>query len=64
MVLGLAMFKGVDKLPCVRLTMFVNIGPNIRSSHVINEGNKSFIYVKRCIHTWCWTLLLSPITPS
>jgi hypothetical protein len=49
MVLGLAMFKGVDKLPCVRL-MFANIGPNIRSSNVINEGNKVSSMLK-CIHT-------------
>jgi hypothetical protein len=49
MVLGLTMFKGVDKSPCVRL-MFANIGPTIRSSHVINEGNK-VLSALRCIHT-------------
>ncbi len=63
MVLGLAMFKGVDKLPCVRL-MFVNIGPNIRSSHVINEGNKVSYMLKVHSHLVLKTLVLSPLTPS
>ncbi len=49
MVLGLAMFKDVDKSPCVR-SILANIGPNIRSSHVINEGNKVSSML-RCIHT-------------
>jgi hypothetical protein len=44
--------------------MFANIGPNIRSSHVINEGNKISSMLKVHSHLVLRILLLSPLTPS